>query len=242
MTVSPEMLAAFADYELPADEARAIEHTIATDAALRAQVAAHRALRVRLAGHFAPVLDEQVPNRLGAMLQKSEQQSSASAQVIDFASASRKRHSNWRNTRWARFGGPALAASLVVAVIGFGLRGVSGNVEAYAASDLAGSLDRQLVASKPADAKARILLSFRDRQAAYCRVYATARQSGIACRDDHGWRLAQVFGTGTGDAATYRQAGSADADAMRAAQAMAEGGALDAKEEATARDRKWSAH
>src|SRR5690606_11603626 len=64
MTIPPELLAAYADGELDAEAARAVEAEIAGNPALQAQLAAHRALRARLAAHFAPIAEQPVPERL----------------------------------------------------------------------------------------------------------------------------------------------------------------------------------
>jgi hypothetical protein len=134
-----------------------------------------------------------------------------------------------------RIAGPALAASLVLALIGVNMW-PSGN---YAGGQLADALDGQLVATQKADAPVRVLLSFRDAQGEYCRGFTSTDRSGVACRDDRGWRLSKLLG-GAGVATTeYRQAGSADAAVMAAIQDMAAGPALDADEEAAAARRGW---
>lgn len=237
MTISPERLAAYADGELDADEARAVEAKIAADADLQAQLAAHRALRDRLAAHFAPIAQQPVPERLRQMLTAGVDEPAGESNVIDFATATRTRRAPTSLPGWARIAGPALAASLVLALVGFGLR-PSGD---YASGDLASALDSQLAATQPADAPVRVLLSFRDGQGEYCRGFTGAARSGIACRDDRGWRLRTLLGGASGTATEFRQAGSADMAVMAAAQDMASGSALDAQEEQAAIRRRWQA-
>jgi hypothetical protein len=227
MTISPELLAAFADGELDAAVAGAVVAEIAGDPALLAQLAAHRALRRRLAQHFAPIADQPIPERLA--------QAVTGADVIDFAAAARKRRAPLLQAPWMRFAGPALAATLVLALVAIALR-PSGD---YARGQLADALDSQLVATQQADAPVRVLLSFRDEQGEYCRGFTSSSRSGIACRDDRGWKLRKLFGGGQGASTEYRQAGSADMAVMAAIQEMAAGPALDASEEAAASRRGW---
>ena len=132
--------------------------------------------------------------------------------------------------RWTWFAGPALAASLALAV--FWPRG--GHVE----GPLAEALDNQLVASQATDADARILLSFRNSEGTYCRAFSASSQAGIACHDETGWVLAESVRATAEQTGEYRQAGSA-AEIMERAQAMAAGPALDAAQEQAAKARGW---
>jgi len=227
MSVTPEDLAAFADGELEAARREAVAAAIAANPALAAQVEAHRALRSRLAGHFAPILDEPPPERLTRMI-------APSAGVVDLAAARADRDGRRRLPRWSLIAAPALAASLALAIFMPG-----GGSEAYAPEQLAGVLDSQLAATQPDDAPTRILLSFRDRTGAYCRAFSGTSQSEIACRDARGWKLRRIGAGAPPDASEYRQAGSADATILAAAQAMAAGVALDAAQEGEAQARGW---
>jgi anti-sigma factor RsiW len=242
MSITPELLAAYADGELDAGQARAVEAEIAADADLPAQLAAHRALRNRLAAHFAPIAEQPVPERLRQMLAGGNSGSAGEANVIDFAAAAAKRRKPTSFPTWARIAGPALAASLVLALVGFGLRPpVTYAGRDYASGDLASALDSQLAATGKADAPVRVLLSFRDGQGEYCRGFTGAARSGIACRDDRGWRLRKLPGGASGATTEFRQAGSPDMAVMAAIQDMASGPALDAAEEQTAIRQRWRA-
>jgi anti-sigma factor RsiW len=233
MTIPPELLAAYADGELDAEAARAVEVELAGNADLLAELAAHRALRSRLAAHFAPIAEQPVPERLRQLVVDE----AAESNVIDFAAAARRRRPPVSPARWVRIAGPALAATLALALVGVGLRG-SGD---YAGGQIAEALDSQLVATQKADAPVRVLLTFRDVQGAYCRGFTGAAQSGIACRDDRGWRLRKLLGGTAAGSTEYRQAGTPDAAVMAAIQDMASGPALDADEEAAALHRHWRA-
>src|SRR3546814_14492173 len=67
MSFDPASVAAFVDGELDDFNMRRIEREAATDAALAAEIARHRALKARLSAHYAPVLEEAVPERLRSL-------------------------------------------------------------------------------------------------------------------------------------------------------------------------------
>lgn len=229
MTVSREELAAFADGELGEPRRSQVEAEVAQDAALAREVERHRALRDRLGTHFAPILDQPVPERLTALLGGGE------SKVADFAAARQKRASASRIPRWGWIAGPALAASLALAVF---LPG-GGTPEGYADGQLAAVLDEQLVATQGGDAPVRVLLSFRDEAGDYCRAFMGSEESGIACRDETGWKLRLEGQGGVGQGTEYRMAGADAAAIMARAQEMAAGPALDAAEEQAARQNGW---
>lgn len=227
MTITPEDLAAFADGELDPQRAAHVAEAVAADPALAAQVAAHKALRARLGAHFAPILDAPVSEALSAPLRP------AAAEVVDLAAARERREHTRTLPRWTWLAAPALAASLVLAVF---LRG-GGDAGGYAQGPLVATLDTQLAAGPPGDGDTRILLSFRDKAGDYCRAFAGAQQSGIACRDARGWRMVAGEGGVEAQRGDYRMAGSADVLAL--AQELADGPALDAQQEQAARARGW---
>lgn len=234
MTVSPELLAAYADGELDAEIARSVEAEIAGNAQLQADLAAHHALRARLSAHFAPIAEQPIPDRLRQMVTGQEQEA---FNVIDFAAQAERRRAPTLPARWARYAGPALAATLVLAFIGFGLRPKDSG---YADGNLAQALDGQLVATQPADAPVHVLLTFRDKQGQYCRGFSSQVSSGIACRDVRGWRLIKLLDGGKGGETEYRQAGNPNMAIMAAAQDMASSEALDADQEEKALRRGWA--
>jgi hypothetical protein len=227
MSVTREELAAFADSQL--DEARQSEVAAAVEAdpTLAAEVERHRALGQRLAAHFAPILDQPVPESLAALLGGGE------TKVADFTAA-RQRKTARGILRWGWIVGPALAASLALAV--FLPRGTP---EGYAAPELAGALDAQLVANQASDAPTRILLSFRNDGGQYCRAFTGNSQSGIACKDATGWRLVMTAVGTTPEQRDYKMAGSPAARIMAIAQDVAAGPALTAEQEQAARAKGW---
>jgi hypothetical protein len=232
MSVTPEELAAYADGELDAGRREEVRAAVEADPGLAAQVAAHLALKQKLAAHFAPVAEAPVPDRFAEMLREREP-----APVADFAAAREKREAR-RGPRvhWGWIAGPALAASLALAV--FLPRG--GDMpEGYAEAQLAAALDQQLVATQSADVDTRILLSFRTGDGRFCRAFAGEAQSGIACRDSEGWRLHAAGAGAAAQQGDYRMAGGDVTEVLAEAQEMAAGPALTAEQEAAAREHGW---
>ena len=236
MTISPERLAAYADGELSDVDRREIEIAIAADPELARQVAAHRALRSRLSAHFAPILSAPLPERLVAPLGLGDER------VIDLAAAREHRDRRRRIPRWTWIAGPALAASLVLAIVRPGGDGSDITVidgRRYAAGSLAQALDEQLSANQPGTAPTRILLSFKDPGGSYCRGFSGEERAGIACRDAQGWQVRKLVGASGAARGEYGQAGGEQAALLAAAQDMAADGALDAAQEQSARARGW---
>lgn len=236
MNITDETLAAYADGELERVEAAQVAAAVAADPALTAKIEAHRALKARLATHYAPLAEQAVPPHLAAMLSGAQDKDEQnSGEVISFSAARQKRGLVPVLRRWGPIAGPALAASLVLAVL---QPWKGGNPEGYADPVLAAALDTQLAATQLADSETRILLSFERESGGLCRAWRGETEGGIACRDDTGWKVEQQFALRGAQSSEFRQAGS-ETDLLAAAQDMAVGGALDAAQEQAARDRNW---
>lgn len=231
MSITREEIAAFADSQLSPEREAEIAAAIEDSPVLAEEVAKHRALKAMLQGHFAPIADEPVPERLAAMLRPEPQ-----AEVLDFAAASRRREEKRRIPRWGWVAGPALAASLAIAVF---LPRSGDAPDGYADAQLAAALDNTLVAEQERDADTRILLSFRNEQAEFCRAFSASDGGGIACRDETGWKLEALGGGSEAARTEYRMAGAGDGDILALAQDLAVGPALDAQAEAEARRSGW---
>lgn len=232
MNVTEEQIAAFADGELSGDELARVEAAIAADPVLADKVEVHRRLRNTLGVHFAPVLDQKVPDHLTGMLNRQED----NAPVISLAAEREKRGLAPMVRRWAPIAGPALAASLVLAIV---QPWNTGAIPAgYADGELATALDEQLVATQMAGAQTRILVSFEGEGGELCRAYRSGDTGGIACRDATGWDIQREFALDGAQTTEFRQAGS-EGDVMAAAQAIAAGDALDAEAEAEAKANGW---
>ena len=233
MNVTPEEIAAFADGELEGERHAAVALAALTNSKVAQQIDRHRAFKAMLADHYAPVASERIPDRLDAMLVTTPD-----GEVVDLAAA-RQRHadSKPRNAaRWGWIAGPALAASLVLAVI---WPQQNGDNAGYAGTQLAALLDTALVADQSPASDTRILLSFRNEAGEYCRAFSGSAVAGIACRDDRGWKLEKLGKGEAGSGTDYRMAGSGDAALLAAAQDMADGPALDTEGEALAMQQDW---
>lgn len=231
MSFDPATVAAFVDDELDDLTARRIEREAESDPALAAEIARHRALKARLAAHYAPVADEPVPERLRALLEPDL--------VVDTSLAARREA---KRARFALAHWGAIAASLILGLT-LGLRPwmpaasvAEANGTVVAAGPLAAALDTQLASNQPSGAAVRIGLSFEDKDGRYCRSFESASLDGIGCRDNGRWNLERTM---QGQAGTdYRQASSGELAA--AAAAMMTGDPLDAAAEQQARDEGWA--
>jgi len=230
MSFDPATVAAYIDGELDDLTARRIEREAEGDPVLAAEIARHRALKARLAAHYAPVAAEAVPDRLRALLIDAP---------IDTSLAERR---EIKRLRFAPAHWGAIAASLVFGLT-IGLRPWVPAADVterggvlVASGGLADALETQLAATQPAGAAVRIGLSFRDGQGRICRSFEGRDLSGIGCRAGNDWALERTMGGRA--AGAYRQAASgalaADAAAMMA------GAPLDAAAERAARDRGWT--
>jgi hypothetical protein len=230
MTITPEQLAAYADGELDELAAARVSRTVAADPALVAELARLAALRRKLAARFDPILTEPVPEQLTSAIKDA-------AKVVSLSDVRAARQTLWQRPQFRFAAGSAIAASLVITVL---VGGRDGKPSGYADTQLAAALDGTLSGQTAPDGT-KLLLSFRDDRGAACRAYAGQSFSGIACRDGQGWKLKLMGQAETTATTQYRQAGSADAAIMAAAQDMAVGPALDAAAEEAARKAGWRA-
>lgn len=230
MTYDKATIAAFVDGELDDLTARRIERDAEGDAALAAEIARLRGLRTVLAAHYAPVLDESLPDRLTGLL--------AGTDRVDTSLAGRREA---KRARFAPMHWGAIAASLVLGLtIGTQPWQAPADVTSdggmlVASGALETALDTQLAANQGADAPIRIGLSFRDRAGRACRSFESAALAGIGCRAADGWTLERTMpGSRQGD---YRQASSGELAA--AAAAMMAGEPFDDAAESKARAAGW---
>lgn len=266
MSVTPEELMALADGELSGEEAARVEAAVAADPALARRLKAERSLRGALRGHLDPVTQEPVPDALTDLIARAAAEDAergmtdkgraSPAEVVDLAAA-RNRRKEAEKARKRAEKGPrvplfadrrmafAIAASLVLGLmLGTQLNGGSEGpitqtrAGLVASGSLARGLDRQLASAEPAG-DLRILASFKRQGGDYCRVFAGTGTSGIACRQDRTWLLERTMAGGTAQSSEYRQAGSAEASLMAAAQDMMAGDPLDAAQEREAQGKGW---
>jgi hypothetical protein len=233
MTVTEDMLVAYADGEIDEVGRRRVEQAMAADPALADRIAAHMELRSLISGHYAPVAEEPVPDRFTALL-------SEGSKVVDIGEARTR-----RQRRWPVFiNAAAIAATLVIGVVvGRGMAGPQGPVGVsggtlVAQGALADALDTQLAANQPGDATVRIGLTFRAADGRWCRSFEEMAVAGVACRHDGGWRLEQAV-PGRAQAGAYRQASGGDERIAQAVGTIISGDAADAATERAARDAGW---
>ena len=103
MSFDPATVAAFVDGELDDLTARRIEREATSDPALAAEIARQRRLKAQLQAHYAPVIDEAVPERLRALLAPSDK--------VDNSLAGRREA---KRMRFAPIHWGAIAASLAL--------------------------------------------------------------------------------------------------------------------------------
>ena len=246
MKFSEETLMAYADGELDVATREAIEAQMRTDPKLAQQVARYQALRVKLQGAFASALAENVPDRLLAAAQTAPVGNGAGVVSL---SAARDARSGVVTRPWATPHWLAIAASLVIGVVGTwsvltrdSSPIVADNGRLIAGSALALVLDTQ-PGSGHDGASMRPGISFVAKSGDYCRTFsidANDRLAGLACREGEQWRvkaLAQGEKPGSGD---FRMAASELPPAiLRAVEDSIAGEALDSAGEAAARQRNW---
>jgi hypothetical protein len=230
--VSDEQLFAWLDGELSAEEEKKVAAEVAADPRLSEMAEQHRAMQARLKRAFDPILDQTVPPRLIAEIDKS-------SNVIDLAPRSRPA-SAWRPAQWA-----AIAASLAVGVsVGTMIPRENkapveiGDGKIYAAAELGRTLDAEL-ASAPTNAPIRIGLTFRDHSGSICRTFTEAGASGLACRDGNRWRMHGLFTSSEGQEGAYRMAAGMDPTLAALVDSTIAGEPFDAAQERAARDKNW---
>lgn len=233
MTHDEQAIAAFVDGELDELAARRLAQQAEQDPELAAAIARQRSLRARLSAHYAPVLEEALPDRFAALLK-------VDAKVDDSLAARRAAKAEVQRLRFAPAHWGAMAASLLLGLtVGNQLLAPAGPVAVeggalIAAGPLADALDGQL-ASAQGTGDTRIGLTFRATDGRWCRSFESSEVSGIGCRSGGAWRLERAQ---PGSAASdYRQASSGSL--ATAAAAMMAGEAADAAEEKAARDGGW---
>ena len=238
MSYDDETLMAYADGELDQVLSAEISAAVERDPALARRVEQQRALRAKVAGAFATVLDQPLPDRLLAAAKGP-----ARAEVLQFPARSTPvQPRRWGVREWG-----AMAATLVLGVL------LSWNF-APSESTLIGARDGALVArgaladaldsqlantQRDADA-VQIGLSFKSREGSYCRSFLVrnAGTAGLACREDGEWHI-PVTAAAQLPTEGLRQAASLPAAVLSAVDERIAGEALDAAGEENARLGGW---
>ena len=258
MTISDEILMAYADGELDAASRASVEAAMQEDPQIGKRVARHRALRETMQGAFAGVLNEPVPERLiaaarGQTAAAPAQTAAPKAAVVDLSAA--REAARRKDSAAPRWQPVAIAASLMLG-LGLGflawhgprgliLPGTGGGLVASAA--LAEALSSQLSDDRSPGRVAVTGLSFRDKSGDYCRTFSltgSRASSGLACREGADWRIKALAQSphAAANPGNFRTAGSEDSPAIRAAvEASIDGEPLDHAGEIAAREAGWTA-
>jgi len=258
MTISDDVLMAYADGELDLRTRAQVEDAIAADPQIARRVAAHQALRGTLRAGFEKVLDEPVPDRLIAAARAT---SGAPSQGRMEPPQDRvvvplrpRRTRTLALPRWALPQWSAIAASFVLGALvwHFGTDWYSSgpvterNGQLLAAGTLDKALSNQLASEQPTQTPVRIGVSFRSKGGDYCRTFQlrdNTSLAGLACRDQDKWRLealARSEASPAGSQPEFRPAGSAlPASIAQAVDQAIDGEPLDAAAEANARTNQW---
>jgi hypothetical protein len=248
VNLDDETLMAYADGELDPARSAEIAAALEKDPALAARVQKHRALRAEVAGAFATVLSDPVPDRLrSAAAGGTAPEQRARGNVVQFPTrGNRAPATPWRAREWL-----AMAASLVLGVV-ISWRALSpASSEMIAASNgalaargaLATALDQQLASNQASDGALAIGLTFKARDGSYCRSFAlrATGTSGLACRGGGEWRIPVTASADAAGGDIRQAAGSIPPAVMQAIEARIAGDPLDAPEETKARDSGWKA-
>jgi hypothetical protein len=242
-----EILMAFVDGELDAKRHAEVAAAIEKDPALARRVEQQRVLRAKVAGAFAKVLSQPVPENLTRVARSSAASESAASRgnVLQFpARSARAPAAPWRAREWV-----AMAASLGLGVLiawkvlapGDDAPIVAGNGALVAHGELARALDTQLASEQRAEEPVIIGLTFKTRDGNYCRsfVLRATKTAGLACRAGSDWQV-PVTDSAVISSGDLQQASSAVAPAiLRAIEARGVGVALDAEGEKSALQSGW---
>src|SRR5690349_13797607 len=254
MNYDDETLMAYVDGEVDAKVRADIDAAIAHDPALARRVEHQRAVRAKVAGAFAKVLDQPLPDRLtraasGAAASEPPPgpDQKARGNVFQFpARPSRPPATPWRGREWV-----AMAASLLLGAFiswkvlapGEGAPIVAGTDSLVAHGALSHALDTQLASEQHGDEAVLIGLTFKTQGGNYCRSFElrATRTAGLACREGSEWKVVTTDATGS-TAGQMQPASSALSPAiLRAIEARVEGSALDADAELSAQQSGWKA-
>lgn len=239
MSYDDETLMAYVDGELDAKLRAEIDAAVEKEPALARRVEEHRAVRARVTGAFAKVLNQPLPERLIRAAQTDR------GNVLQFpARTARALAAPWRAREWA-----AMAASLVLgAVISWRLLATGGApivaVEGalVARAELAHALDRQLASEQRGGEPVLIGLTFKARDGNYCRSFEmrATHTAGLACRAGSDWQVTATDSS-VAPGGQMQQANSALSPAiLRAIETRADGAALDAETERSAQAAGWT--
>jgi hypothetical protein len=254
MTMSDEILMAYADGELDAAARAAVESAMREDPQIEKRVAAHRTLRRKVQVAYTAELSEAIPERLlTAARGVTNPQGSKIVNLQDARAAVERNKLRARplSMQWRALG--TFAASVIAGVgLGFFIWGHADSMLARSAGgalvargQLAKALSNQLAADQSRSSAVQIGVSFRVKSGDYCRTFALSgavSPSGLACRHGEEWQVqALTQEPGMGSGSDYRTAGSAmSATILKSVEGQISGEPLDQAGERAARRRGWA--
>jgi hypothetical protein len=244
-----ETVMAYADGQLDATRSAELAAAAEHDPALARRIERHRALRARVSGAFANVLDQPLPERLlaaarGKTAKDAVSNAAPRGEVLQFPTrGARMPGTPWRGREWG-----AMAASVLLGVV------ISWKVFApaeqeflaakggalVASGPLAAALDQQLASLQQPQDRVLIGVTFKARDGSYCRSFTVRaiRTAGLACRVDADWQVA-VTAAADAPAGDLRQAASMPPAVLEVIEARLAAQALDAAGEENARRSGW---
>jgi len=245
MKYDDETLMAYVDGEVDAKLRADIDAAIARDPVLASRVERQRAVRGKVSGAFAKVLEQPLPDELMRAARGGATSGSPAnrGNVLQFpARPSRAPSPPWRGREWA-----AMAASLILGAViswrlfatGEGAPIVPGKASLVAHGALAHALDIQLASEQRGGEAISIGLTFKTKDGNYCRSFElrASRTVGLACRVGSEWQVAATDAKEPA-AGQMQQASSAISPAiLRAIESRVDGAALDADAERDAKER-----
>lgn len=244
MSYDDETLMAYADGELDAALRAKIAAAVERDPELAQRVERHRALRAKVGGAFATVLEHPVPERLTAVASGAPASAAARGKVLQFP----KRGTQVAGPRWRAREWFAMAASVLLGVAiswrvftpDTGLMDASGGA-LVARGELATALERQLASNQPADSAVLIGLTFRARDGGYCRSFTVraTNTAGLACRASGEWQIPVTASTTPAAGGLQQASGAIPPAVLTGIEARISGEALDAAGEENAHLAGW---
>lgn len=232
MSISDDILMAYADGELSPEERATVENAMAQDPTMAAKVAQHQAFRLSIHAAFAPILEEEIPaqlslNKMKPVLEASTQETdqSSAPKIMTLDSARKQREESKEKERdrsaeksrlkqlgWKDWGG--LAAMLMVGVFlgqsalfqhdSSSLVSFNQDGQLSASGKLAVALNTQLSSDKNNSSGVKIGLSFQAKEGHYCRSFVTKQASGLACHENSRWTIPLIVDS-SGGAPTSQQ-------------------------------------
>lgn len=223
MRLTDETLMAYADGELSLFDAKRVERAMAEDPELARRVRRFSATRRALKSAYDKVVSQPVPDHLLKLLDAIPDAPLASPPREPDAPRASRALPKFDSRTWAMIVGSLIVGALAGRFIN-PQESLFTRDGAYAGPRLERVLESEL-SSDEQDGANRVEATFRDVDGSICRAFVSARVSGVACRDDEGWRV--------------RLAGASSPTDVERRDAAIAGETLSPAQEREARSRGW---